>query len=126
MSIILIAHCVDFIQELLEYFLKREGLRVVICNRVDEIRLLDLEKNTFYIVRQIDSGDSCDVKKLKELRTENPSLCTVFGLFVNDASDELEKYFDQCGTERVYRYPCDWVETIQEIKYLTKQNAMNK
>ncbi|MCH9025048.1 MAG: hypothetical protein IH931_06910, partial [candidate division Zixibacteria bacterium] len=80
MAIFLLAHYVDFLESLLEYFLEREGLKVIISDNMGEISEMALEKDTFHIVRCINSDDFSDSERIKKLREEFPSL-KVFGVF---------------------------------------------
>jgi len=121
MAIFLLAHYVDFLESLLEYFIEREGLDVVISENVGEISKMARKKDAFHIVKCINSDDFSDSERLKELREEFPSL-KVFGIFIDEMSDELRKYYKQCGADRIYRYPCDWDETMKEVIDLTVQN----
>lgn len=118
MRIVLIAHSVDFFQEMMTYFLKREGFHPLIFDNISKLGRKLLEEHICYIIRELNIEDSVDAWELDEIRKENPRL-KVFGICVKDDDPQLKKYFDDCKVDRVYQYPCDWNQTIAEMKSLT-------
>ena len=125
MTIFLIAHYVEFLESLLKYFLEREGLIVIVTDNVMEACQGAREKEAFYIVKKIKSSGIPDSQRLAELRNEIPSL-KVFGVFISDMDSDLMDYYEKCGADRIYRYPCDWNETIKEVVDLTVESAVSR
>lgn len=124
MTIFLIAHYVDYLESLLVYVLKREGLDVVISDDVSHVCRLARKKKAYYIVKLNYSNGISDTERLKELKKEFPSI-RVFGVIKHDANNELEKYYTRCGVDHIYTYPRDWYEIIRVITDFTKRNTSN-